>query len=125
MCRLIVTLVAFVLVASVVAPVAGARRAPTAGEKAAIRAAVERFAAKPSSPAHAGAYRRASVSTVDPSFAMAKLDVGQPVLATTVLERRGSGWKVVSFGVAGFRFAGVPVPVLNDLLGATLCHCGP
>lgn len=123
--RLLVALLAAALVATVLVPAASARRAPTAGEKTAIRAAVERFAARPGSPAHEATFRRAAVSTVDPAYAMAKLNAGQPVLATAVLARRAGGWKVVSFGLAGFPFAGVPVKVLNDLLGATLCHCGP
>ena len=46
-----------------------------------------------------------------------------PMLATAVLERRKARWRVVTFGIAGFPFKGVPERVLNDLLGATLCDC--
>jgi hypothetical protein len=103
---------------------ATASRAPTASEQRAIRTAVERFVEKPGSPAHGSTLRRIRVSTVDPRYAMAKLRSPEaPVLASAVLERRKGRWRVVTFGVAGFRFNGVPKPVLNDLLGATLCDC--
>jgi hypothetical protein len=101
-----------------------ASRAPTASEGRAIRAAVERFVEKPGSPAEGSALRRIRVSTVSPRYAMAKLRAPDaPMLATAVLERRKARWRVVTFGIAGFPFKGVPERVLNDLLGATLCDC--
>ena len=104
--------------------VAAASRAPTASEGRAIRAAVERFVEKPRSQAHGSTLRRIRVSTVSPRYALAKLrSPGAPMLASAVLERRKGRWRVVTFGIAGFPFKGVPKPVLNDLLGATICDC--
>ncbi len=121
--RLLVPLAALVLLLGGVGA-ATASRAPTPSEAAAIQAAVQRFVEKPGSPAAGSTVRRIRISTVGPRYAMAKLRSPKaPVLATAVLERRGSGWRVVTFGIAGFAFKGVPEPVLNDLLGATLCDC--
>lgn len=120
--RALVLLVALALAGTLVADAAARRKATTA-ESAAIRAVVTAYVAKPGPPA-GGRFRRAYVSTVRPAYAMAKLKTGDPVLATAILRRQASGrWKVVSFGAAGFPFNGVPVKVLNDLLGATLCDC--
>jgi hypothetical protein len=106
------------------AGVATASRAPTASEGRAIRATVERFVAKPGSPADGSALRGIRVSTVSPRYAIAKLrSPDAPMLASAVLERRKGRWRVVTFGVAGFPFKGVPERVLNDLLGATICDC--
>jgi hypothetical protein len=103
---------------------ATASRAPTASEGTAIRAAVERFVEKPGSPAHGSSLRRIRISTVSPRYALAKLrSPDAPLLASAVLERRKGRWRVVTFGVAGFPFRGVPERVLNDLLGATICDC--
>jgi hypothetical protein len=123
--RLAVVALGAVLVAGTLAAPAGARRSPTHAETAAIRAAVARYVAKPGPPGAPTRFRKAFVSTVNRSYALAKLATDDPVLATAVLRREKRGWKVVSYGVAGFPFAGVPVAVLNDLLGATLCHCSP
>jgi hypothetical protein len=123
--RIAVVVLGAVLVAGLLAAPAGARRSPTHAEKAAIRAAVARYVAKPGAPDAPARFRKAFVSTVNGRYALAKLATNDPVLATAVLRRGKHGWRVVSYGVAGFRFAGVPVAVLNDLLGATLCHCSP
>jgi hypothetical protein len=103
---------------------ATASRAPTAAEGRAIRVAVERFVEKPGSPARGSSLRRIRVSTVSPRYALARLrSPDAPLLASAVLERRKGRWRVVTFGVAGFPFRGVPERVLNDLLGATICDC--
>jgi hypothetical protein len=109
----------------VLAGTAAASRDPTASEAVAIRAAIERFVDEPGSPARGAVLRKIRVSTVNSRFAIAKLRSPEaPALATAVLERRTvSRWRVVTFGLAGFAFRGVPEPVLNDLLGATLCDC--
>jgi hypothetical protein len=68
--------------------------------------------------------RRIRVSTVNARYAIAKLrEPDAPTLASAVLERRSGGWRVVTYGVAGFPFRGLPEAVLNDLLGATICDC--
>lgn len=106
------------------AGIATASRAPTASEGRTIRAAVEHFVEKPGSPARGSTLRRMRVSTVSPRYAMAKLrSPDAPLLASAVLERRKGRWRVVTFGIAGFPFNGVPERVLNDLLGATICDC--
>jgi hypothetical protein len=112
-----------VVLAGALAGSADARRKPTGSESAGIRAAVVRLTERQGTAVYGARTKRVVVSTVDPSYAMATLDAGLPVAARAILERRGSGWTVVSFGVSGFPFHGVPVRVLNDLLGATLCHC--
>lgn len=123
------TIVAAVASASVLLGLAGtaaASRTPTASEGRAIRAAVERFVEKPHSPAHGSTLRRIRVSTVSPRYALAKLrSPDAPRLASAVLERHNGRWRVVTFGLAGFPFRGVPTRVLNDLLGATICDCYP
>jgi hypothetical protein len=119
----LVLLAALVIVLAA-AGAASASRAPTPSEGAAIRVAVEHFVEQPGAPAQGSTVRRIRVSTVSSRYAMAKLRTpAAPLLATAVLERRGARWRVVTFGVAGFPFKGVPEPVLNDLLGATLCDC--
>lgn len=122
--RLRLVMLAALLASPGSAGVAAASRAPTPSEGAGIRTAVERFVEKPGSPARGSSLRRIRVSTVSTRYAMARPRSPEArVLATAVLERRGPGWRVVTFGVVGFPFKGVPEPVLNDLLGATLCDC--
>jgi hypothetical protein len=122
-CRGVVAAATAALFLSVIGT-AAASRPPTAAEASGIRSAIERFVEKPGSPAHGSTLRRIRVSTVDQRYAMARLRSPEAaVLATAVLERRGSGWRIVTFGIAGFAFKGVPKPVLNDLLGASICDC--
>lgn len=103
---------------------AQASRAPTDAEASAIRAAVERFAARPGPPAPRAKVTRVRVSTVNGRYAIAKVRTGGPAKATAILARNGQGrWRVVTYGTAGFPFKGVPRAVLNDLLGATICDC--
>jgi hypothetical protein len=107
-----------------VAPAGHARRAPTVEEAKTIRTAVRAFVERPGPPAARSAVRWLTVSTVDSRYALVRLRTpGLPVRSTAILERRGSRWRVVTFGVAGFAFKGIPETVLNDLLGATICDC--
>jgi hypothetical protein len=123
--RRLALLLAVALVAcAVLAPAAAARRAPTQAEAVAIRAATAAYVARPGGAASGSIVKRIFVSTVDARFAMAKLRApGEPVLSTAILKRREGRWTVVTFGVAGFAFKGVPRSVLNDLLGAEICDC--
>jgi hypothetical protein len=108
----------------VLTPAADARRTATAEEAKAIRAVVRAFAERPGPPASGSTVRRLTVSTVDDRYALAKLRTpGLASPSTAILERRGSHWRVVTFGLAGFAFKGIPEDVLNDLLGATICDC--
>lgn len=123
--RLAVLALVSLLVVATVAEPALARRAPSKAEASAIKAAVAAFAARPGAPAPGSAVRKMYVSTVSPRYALAKLRVAEsPRLATAILKRTSGRYRVVSYGVAGFPFAGVPRAVLNDLLGATICDCG-
>jgi len=121
-----VAIAATVIVAllAMVAP-ASARRAPTTGESAGIRAAVARYAARPKSQASADArVVRAFVSTVDRRYALAKL-ISDGASSTAILKRRAHHWKVIRFGTGGFVRFGLPKRVVEDLLGGHLCGCGP
>jgi hypothetical protein len=116
--------IAAVLAAAALVQPVSARRAPTHAEASAIRAAAAAFVARPGGFAAGSTVARVFVSTVNARYAIAKLRTpGEPVLSTAILEKRSGGWRVVTWGVAGFAFKGVPRSVLSDLLGAEICDC--
>jgi len=112
-------------VAAIAVPAAVAKRAPTATEAKAIRAAVKAYIQKPGSPAAPdNRVRRIRVSTVDVRYALVTLNSASAGPSQMGLRKRSSGWKVIAFGSdLGCEFA--PAGVVEDLLGVSVCLARP
>jgi hypothetical protein len=116
--RHLVLILALVALSLLAAAATLAQRPPTAGERAAIRAAMKAFIDKPDSPAAPDdKVTRIRVSTVNTRWATAGTSSPTAGPADAILKKRGSTWKVVSFG-SDTPCSVAPRPVLIDLLGA-------
>jgi hypothetical protein len=122
-----------VAVALVVASAAVASRKPTSAEQKAIRQAFTFFVSQKNSPA-AKDNRLVSiaVSSLDPRYAVARLNSKSAGPSELVLHRSGPGWWIVGFGSSVNCNAGPP-SVMRDLkVGcmppngvAWINNCGP
>jgi hypothetical protein len=125
-------LVAFALLL-VVAGAATASRKPTGAEQRAIRRAFAGFVSQPNSPAAKdNRIVTIAVSSLDPRYAVARLDSKTAGPSELVLHRSGPGWWIVGFG-SSVGCNSAPPTVMRDLsVGcsppsgvAWINNCGP
>jgi hypothetical protein len=106
-----------IAVAAVFASPVLAKRPPTPTERSAIRAAMAAFIEMPGSPAASdNRVTRIRVSTVNARFASAATNSPTAGPAVAILKKRGSTWKVISFG-SDTPCSAAPRNALIDLLG--------
>jgi hypothetical protein len=125
-------LVAIAVTLVVVGTAAGSRK-PTSAEQRAIRQAFAGFVAQPNSPAAKdNRIVTIAVSSLDPRYAVARLNSKSAGPSELVLHRGGFGWWVVGFG-SSVGCDSAPTSVMRDLkVGcsppngvAWINNCGP
>jgi hypothetical protein len=113
----------FVALLVAVTPVlALGKRPATAGETAAVKSAVAAYIAAPKSPAAKdNRVVTVSISTVNASYAAAKLNSKSAGPSNALLRKTGGHWKVRDFGSGAFPCRDASAAILKDLLGG----CAP
>lgn len=111
-------LAAAVLAAALLAPVALARRpAPKAVARAVRRATVAYIHRPGSAAARDNRVVSVALSTVNPAYAVVRLESRSAGPSLLFLHRRAGAWRVVDFGSGGFPCSDAGARVMKDLLG--------